>query len=166
MSTKEFIYQYPAFTRTGLEHKDHTLSVVMSGPQEHLFLNFDYATYTYDNTLYSGAAVTVTSTSSPSSQPTSTAANSNDKNKTSLAGPVAGGVAGGVAIFALFVLALFFIRRRKSRRAEPPPPISLITDNSDPPICTPNAISKHTVIRTHCRDWRLYKYQWQRIQTP
>jgi hypothetical protein len=46
MSTTDFIYQYPAFNRTGLEHGEHTLSVVMSGPQEHLFLNFDYAIYT------------------------------------------------------------------------------------------------------------------------
>lgn len=46
MATTDFEYQFPAFVQERLEHRTHTLRARISGPDEHLFINFDYAIYT------------------------------------------------------------------------------------------------------------------------
>lgn len=46
MTTEDFIYQFPAFVAHNLEHRTHTLRARTSGPDYHIFINFDYAIYT------------------------------------------------------------------------------------------------------------------------
>lgn len=46
MSRTDFDYQFPAFVQEGLEHRTHTFKATTSGPDYHIFINFDYAIYT------------------------------------------------------------------------------------------------------------------------
>lgn len=45
-SRTDFDYQYPAFVQENLEHGPHTFTAKTSGPDYHIFVNFDYAIYT------------------------------------------------------------------------------------------------------------------------
>ncbi|KAF5334532.1 hypothetical protein D9611_013813 [Ephemerocybe angulata] len=134
MTTTEFAYQQLAFSQTGLEHKEHTFTGVIDGPKYGIYLNFDYAIYTYDDSIAddntsaspqtSGGVSTIikastspttasrSTSSSPSPSSTSVTAEENHRQNAPLPGPIAGGVVGGILILAL---VLFFLWRRSKR---------------------------------------------------
>ncbi|KAF5386633.1 hypothetical protein D9615_001527 [Tricholomella constricta] len=70
----DFLYNVPVFSHTGLSNVDHTLLISTSGIDRHIFVSFDYAIYTFDDTppqteappLTSGVTMITSSLTRPS----------------------------------------------------------------------------------------------------
>ncbi|KAF9457712.1 hypothetical protein BDZ94DRAFT_1202270 [Collybia nuda] len=133
--SEDFQYNVLGFNSTGLSNVDHTVRVTTEGVDYQPLLNFDYAIYTFDDTL---DPITNTSTPSNTLPPPNPAAPSNtpplidpptpsgtsspnisgkNGNKTSL-GAILGGTLGGLAAI-LGLIVLFYIYRDKKRRSKP-----------------------------------------------
>ncbi|EDR06466.1 uncharacterized protein LACBIDRAFT_294668 [Laccaria bicolor S238N-H82] len=107
-------YDVLAFSQSNLSNTLHTLFISTSGPGTYgpIYVNFDYAIYTYDN----GLSTTTSSLSSLStvttmSQAPSTTATGAPARRTPV-GAIAGGIAGGITLLALVISLLFCWRRR------------------------------------------------------
>ncbi|KAG6872611.1 hypothetical protein C0995_008356 [Termitomyces sp. Mi166 len=120
-SSTEFNYGALVFSKDNLSNEQHTLNISTSGLNELLWVCFDYATYTFDDTL---AAVTqqqsnTPSTSSPSSsvtqQQSPTALTSSDNSRSATIGAIVGGTVGGISILANIVFILLCLRQRKHK---------------------------------------------------
>ncbi|KAF9037905.1 hypothetical protein BDP27DRAFT_1435522 [Rhodocollybia butyracea] len=93
-----------AFSTSGLENATHQMVISTSGLDEHIFVNFDYALYTFEDAVAAEPRISQASTST----------------STSPTGAIVGGVIGGLATLGASVAILLFCHRR-SRRSGPQP---------------------------------------------
>ncbi|KAE9396742.1 hypothetical protein BT96DRAFT_96058 [Gymnopus androsaceus JB14] len=112
-----------AFSMTELENETHQMIISITDPVLSLWVNFDYALYTFDDAAgltTSSASDFRTSLTLSSSNPSSSSTSSSDVGagtssaSTKHAGAIAGLIAGLVALGAL-ILATSFCRRRQRR---------------------------------------------------
>ncbi|KAG8989730.1 hypothetical protein FRB90_002106 [Tulasnella sp. 427] len=117
------ICDYPWFTGTNLENKEHTLNITLTGPpiaqapSKHIIADFRYILYTVPDTSSSSP-----SSSSPAG--TSTSAPGTGSHK-SVNGSLIGGVVAGVVILLLIGIIVFLLLARKRSRQRQPHPIDL-----------------------------------------
>ncbi|KAF8077613.1 hypothetical protein FPV67DRAFT_1775019 [Lyophyllum atratum] len=154
-------YNALSFSQTSLKNVDHKLVISTSGiTDRNIFVNFDYAIYTFDDTptptptplptstpttTPNTTSTSATSSSSPgtpttsqsttrtqeSQTSTSTSDNSNGSSSSKLnIGAIAGGVAGGVV--AILALILLFICFRRRRRSPNPSHNGFSIDGESP----------------------------------
>ncbi|KAJ7651131.1 hypothetical protein FB45DRAFT_1018483 [Roridomyces roridus] len=115
------------FTQTGLSNETHSLLIPASGPDS-LYINFDYATYTFQEATVDTSSSTPSSSSSvPGASGTSSSHSSNHTRAI-----VGGAVGGGVGLVALLCVALFFLCKRPVQSADRPQEATVV-DHSAPP---------------------------------
>ncbi|KAG6817766.1 hypothetical protein H0H87_003174 [Tephrocybe sp. NHM501043] len=104
------------FSKDGLANINHTLLIKTSGVDRHIYNNFDYATYTFDDTPTAPNSTTPSrsATSTPMVSQTTTAVSSPSQSSVPV-GAIAGGVVGGVVILIGTIFILLFLRRRRHR---------------------------------------------------
>ncbi|KAJ7651124.1 hypothetical protein FB45DRAFT_889739 [Roridomyces roridus] len=114
-ATTDLEFNALVFSHTGLSNGTHSLLITMGGSND-LYINFDYAVYTFEE----AAAAASTSSSAPSSSSSSTiptSSSTNSPHSSNHTGAIAGGVVGGVVLLLALCAAAFFYRRR--RRTDP-----------------------------------------------
>ncbi|KAJ7651144.1 hypothetical protein FB45DRAFT_780465 [Roridomyces roridus] len=124
-ATTDVEFNALAFSHTGLSNETHSLLITTEGAGD-LYINFDYAIYTFEE------AAVISSSSAPSSSSSSTiptSSSTNSPHSSNHTGAIAGGVVGGVVVLvALGAAAFFFCRRRRSAD----PSLKLKPDIFDP----------------------------------
>ncbi|KAM5539941.1 hypothetical protein V8D89_006444 [Ganoderma adspersum] len=104
-----FDYKIPVYTKENLANKEHILVI-----QANSLVLFDYAVYTFDDTLTS----TATSTSSRKKQPLSTSQAASSAPSSPPTAAIVGGVVGGIVALLALVGAFVFICMRRRRRRQ------------------------------------------------
>ncbi|KAG6885300.1 hypothetical protein C0993_003461 [Termitomyces sp. T159_Od127] len=111
-SSPNFDFNALAFNRTNLTNINHELKILTSGVNRHLFTSFDYAEYTFDDTVPTApASSSVTQQETPTTIPTS----SGTSHSTPI-GVVVGGVVGGIVILGIILLIFLWILRQRRRQ--------------------------------------------------
>jgi hypothetical protein len=140
MNNAAFQYNVSVFAKNSLSNTAHTLVIepTSGGTQDqNTILLFDYAVYTFDDSLpptVGNTYITSSSSSScgaPTGQITSPGSSLRSTHST---GDIAGGVVGGVIAVLLTLLAVYVIARH--RRKQKQPPLIPFTDTvpSSPPL--------------------------------
>ncbi|GLB34605.1 hypothetical protein LshimejAT787_0201700 [Lyophyllum shimeji] len=158
-------YNSLVFSQASLANVDHKLIISTSGITDRdIYVNFDYAIYTFDDTPIPSPTASSSSTASPSpsasssstqlspssisssrsgtgpTSPTSTSqtpgTNSHDLNGSSASKPNVGAIAGGVVggVVALSVFILIFICLRRQKRLSESRMTGFSIDGDDPPM--------------------------------
>ncbi|TFK22988.1 hypothetical protein FA15DRAFT_670996 [Coprinopsis marcescibilis] len=132
LTTTAFLYNQSVYSRTGLPNANHTLEIVIGNGLQDVYLNFDYAIYSYDDTPpVSSTSDPVIVTASPTPPPNPDPPPSSELPTAA----IVGGVAGGVIGLALLILVLVCLLRRRRRIPLEPMPLNgndLAMHNMDP----------------------------------
>ncbi|KAF5388956.1 hypothetical protein D9757_005058 [Collybiopsis confluens] len=147
-----------AFSQSGLENGTHSLLISTSGLNESIFVNFDYALYTFEEEDDTPApSFSSTGLSSATGSP---ATSNTSKHSALNTGAIVGGIIGGVIALCALTAVMFICyrqRRRKLHRDEAPAIIELeypyisgssISPPSPKPSMTyrfPNALTSRTI---------------------
>ncbi|KAK7032624.1 hypothetical protein VNI00_012887 [Paramarasmius palmivorus] len=130
-------YREEAFTVSGLSNSSHLVEISAGGLGYEVFLNFDYANYTYE--------IPDSASNLPSSLPESS----------SSTGAIVGGVVGGVlALLAIIALAVFLVCRKRRTRATPVSvdpaitPFFVSSDEAESGIRQPQFIPYSTTLKS------------------
>ncbi|KAK7467659.1 hypothetical protein VKT23_004712 [Stygiomarasmius scandens] len=102
------------FSKTSLSNENHTFQISTTGVNHDVFVNFDYAMYTFEEETVTSALATISSSSSALSTSSAIATASSQSNTTS--GAIAGGAIGGVALLVVLAVLFFLWSRRRKRR--------------------------------------------------
>ncbi|KAF5386634.1 hypothetical protein D9615_001525 [Tricholomella constricta] len=138
-TSRELEYNVPAFSQANLANIDHKLIVSTSGiTDREIFVNFDYAIYTFDD----APTTTISQKSTTTSQGSQTSAvileNPNDGSRSKVnIGAIVGGVIGGVAALLALILLLVYFRRRQRVSRAPPANFSIDGDDLGHPMAPP-----------------------------
>jgi len=124
-------YNALVFRNEQMTNTSHTLTIVTEGGDKHIYVNFDYAIYTFDDGS-DGSKKPTTSTSSQnpastnagSSPPgdTSSGNSSNSSGKSNSAAVAAGTVIALLVGLGAILFGFCYFRRRQQRRARSPQP--------------------------------------------
>ncbi|THV03980.1 hypothetical protein K435DRAFT_962113 [Dendrothele bispora CBS 962.96] len=112
------------FSKTGLSNENHTFQISTTGVNHDVFVNFDYAMYTFQNNQANppGPSKSTTTSTSKTSETSNASPPTSDSSTSSPAatptGAIVGGVVGGIALLAILV-ALLLLWRRRQRRQSP-----------------------------------------------
>ncbi|KAG6880238.1 hypothetical protein C0992_003004 [Termitomyces sp. T32_za158] len=110
-SSHAYEFNALAFSKTNLPHNNHTLIISTSGVNRHLFTSFDYANYTFDDTV-----LTPSASSSATQQPSTTSIPTpSDTPHSAPVGVIVGGTVGGVLILGIILFIFLFLHRRRRR---------------------------------------------------
>ncbi|KAE9402050.1 hypothetical protein BT96DRAFT_1017864 [Gymnopus androsaceus JB14] len=112
-----------AFSKTGMKNATHQMIISTSGLSENVWVNFDYALYTFQEGVAitsSGSHSSTASRSSTSSTPSPSSSSSPEagagaSSSSSHTGAIAGGVIAGLVAIGALIVAIFFCRRRQRR---------------------------------------------------
>lgn len=143
-TSSTILYEQPVFSQTNIPNGKHKLNITVDA-RTAVYINFDYAIYTYASALYEVCISLITtpcfyryddvlnaasssasaSLSESSKKPTATGDANQDgaesepkseKSSTNV-GAIVGGVVGGVVVILLIVLFFFYKRRKVNRQA-------------------------------------------------
>ncbi|THV03973.1 hypothetical protein K435DRAFT_230092 [Dendrothele bispora CBS 962.96] len=131
-SSLDLEYNVTVFSKTGLLNQDHTFQIGATGTDD-VFINFDYAIYTFendqDNSTPTRASSESSGTSDPSplagsstssessgtSDPSPLAGSSTSSKQTTSTGAIVGGVVSGIVLSVTLVVFLLWRKRRRSQ---------------------------------------------------
>jgi hypothetical protein len=125
LGTAAFQYNVSMFSRSGLSNSAHTLVIEpRSGPTQgqNSILLFDYAVYTFDDSLPPTAGNTsiTSSSSSPLGTPTGqTPSSGSSLGSTHSTGAIVGGIIGGVLAALLTLLGIYLVARHRRKQEQP-----------------------------------------------
>ncbi|KAJ3745054.1 hypothetical protein DFH05DRAFT_1115011 [Lentinula detonsa] len=111
------------FSKTGLKNVTHQMVISTSGLSEDIWVNFDYALYTFQDAAVISSSESSSTTSSSNNPPSASAsassnmgaASSNSASSMHL-GIVIGGVVGGLAVLGILLTVLFICHRRRGKQ--------------------------------------------------
>ncbi|KAJ4487574.1 hypothetical protein J3R30DRAFT_3429333 [Lentinula aciculospora] len=110
------------FSKTGLKNISHNMVISTSGLDEDIWVNFDYALYTFQEAAESSSSKSLSSSStdSPPSATASTSSNVGVASSQHIAsahtGVIVGGVVGGLAMLGILIGLLFICHRRRRKQ--------------------------------------------------
>ncbi|KAF5373808.1 hypothetical protein D9758_000976 [Tetrapyrgos nigripes] len=104
------------FSKTGLANGNHTFQISTAGLDHNVYVNFDYAIYTFQRE--NGVPPSSSSSVSASLIPSSASDDYQNGSKSVSSGAIAGGVLGCLAAL-LALVGLFFFLYRRRRRSKP-----------------------------------------------
>ncbi|KAF9469397.1 hypothetical protein BDZ94DRAFT_1293776 [Collybia nuda] len=114
ISTNEFLFDSLVFSQDNLSNVDHRLSILTSSLDHKVWVNFDYALYTTDDTPARPLPSSSSSPLTPVTSSTSTGTPLPNAARPSLQiGVIVGSVVGGLIALLLLVLILLFWHRRR-----------------------------------------------------
>ncbi|KAG6840976.1 hypothetical protein C0991_002958 [Blastosporella zonata] len=120
-SSPDYEFNALVFSQDSLPNTNHILLISTSGVDRHLFTSFDYAKYTFDDTLITTSSQSASSTGGNS--PTTTATPKPTAilpvNHSVPVGAIAGVAAGGVVLLLIAVIFFFCLRRLRHRNHPP-----------------------------------------------
>ncbi|THV03987.1 hypothetical protein K435DRAFT_714971 [Dendrothele bispora CBS 962.96] len=109
-------YNATVFSQTGLPNKDHAFQISTTGVEDSVFVNFDYAIYTFENDSTLSTSTSASSENSGTSDPSPLASSSASSKQTTSTGAIVGGVVSGIVLSAMLVALLFWRRRQRSQK--------------------------------------------------
>ncbi|THV03976.1 hypothetical protein K435DRAFT_835569 [Dendrothele bispora CBS 962.96] len=155
-SSPDLNYKATVFSKTSLPNQDHTFQIGAAGLEYEVFINFDYAIYTFENDSTLSTSTSASSENSGTSDPSPFVSNSTRSKHT---GAIVGGVMSGLVSFAILVVFLLWRRRQKSQN---PNGMVEVSDGSAPghsyvpDITAPDFVSNQMPSQQHPTSISLY----------
>ncbi|GJE97713.1 hypothetical protein PsYK624_139340 [Phanerochaete sordida] len=112
-SGDDWTYNYPVYSVSNLENRQHTFVVQPRADVNTSYLVFDYFTYEFDGNPPPSSS---SSSSTPTTSTSPLAPSSHSQRARLSVGAIAGSAVGGILVLIIAILAVWFIRRWQSRR--------------------------------------------------